>query len=291
MVAQDTVFYEKVEQIFNHNSPPLIMGILNVTPDSFFDGGKFTSEIQWLEHTQQMIDEGADIIDIGAYSTRPGATDVSEKDEMERLVNVIKSVRKQFPEVLISADTFRASIASKAIDAGANIINDISGGTMDELMFLTIAKLKVPYILMHIQGTPKTMQQNPHYENVTENVFAFFTSKLKELKDLGVSKVILDPGFGFGKTLEHNYQLLENLEKFNSIGLPLLVGFSRKSMVCKLLKVKPEGALNGTSVLNTIALEKGAKILRVHDVKEAREAVMIVEYFKKAKNAEKQIEI
>lgn len=283
MRTQDTVFYEKVEQIFNHNSPPLIMGILNVTPDSFFDGGKFTSEIQWLEHTQQMIDEGADIIDIGAYSTRPGATNVSEQDEMERLVNVIKSVRKQFPELLISADTFRASIASKAIDAGANIINDISGGTMDDMMFSTIAKLNVPYILMHIQGTPQTMQQNPHYENVTEDVFAFFTSKLKELKELGVSKVILDPGFGFGKTLEHNYQLLENLEKFNSIGLPVLVGFSRKSMICKLLKIKPEEALNGTSVLNTIALEKGAKILRVHDVKEAKEAVMIVEYFKKVK--------
>lgn len=283
MRTQDTVFYEKVEQIFNHNFPPLIMGILNVTPDSFFDGGKFTSEIQWLEHTQQMIDEGADIIDIGAYSTRPGATNVSEQDEMERLVNVIKSVRKQFPELLISADTFRASIASKAIDAGANIINDISGGTMDDMMFSTIAKLNVPYILMHIQGTPQTMQQNPHYENVTEDVFAFFTSKLKELKELGVSKVILDPGFGFGKTLEHNYQLLENLEKFNSIGLPVLVGFSRKSMICKLLKIKPEEALNGTSVLNTIALEKGAKILRVHDVKEAKEAVMIVEYFKKVK--------
>lgn len=287
MVAQDTVFYEKVEQIFNHNSPPLIMGILNITPDSFFDGGKFTSEIQWLEHTQQMIDEGADIIDIGAYSTRPGATNVSEQDEMERLVNVIKSVRKQFPELLISADTFRASIASKAIDAGANIINDISGGTMDDMMFSTIAKLNVPYILMHIQGTPQTMQQNPHYENVTEDVFAFFTSKLKELKELGVSKVILDPGFGFGKTLQHNYQLLENLEKFNSIGLPVLVGFSRKSMICKLLKIKPEEALNGTSVLNTIALEKGAKILRVHDVKEARETIRIVEYMKELKNPDK----
>ncbi|MES2396675.1 MAG: dihydropteroate synthase, partial [Bacteroidota bacterium] len=204
-------------------------------------------------------------------------------DEMERLVKVIKSVRKQFPELLISADTFRASIASKAIDAGANIINDISGGTMDDMMFSTIAKLKVPYILMHIQGTPKTMQQNPFYENVTEDVFTFFTGKLKELTELGVSRVILDPGFGFGKTLEHNYQLLENFEKFNSIGLPVLVGFSRKSMVCKLLKVKPEEALNGTSVLNTIALEKGAKILRVHDVKEAREAAIIVEYFKKVK--------
>lgn len=285
MRAQDTVFYEKVEQIFNHNSPPLIMGILNVTPDSFFDGGKFTSEIQWLEHTQQMIDEGADIIDIGAYSTRPGASNVSEKEEKERLVKVIKSVRKQFPEILISADTFRASIAIKAIESGANIINDISGGTMDDMMFSTIAKLRVPYVLMHIQGTPETMQEKPQYINVTDEVFAFFTSKLKELKDLGVSKVILDPGFGFGKTLENNYALLENLEKFNSIGSPVLVGFSRKSMVCKLLKVKPEEALNGTSVLNTISLEKGVKILRVHDVKEAKEAVMIVEYIKKVKKA------
>lgn len=286
MVAQDTVFYEKSEQIFNHNSPPLIMGILNVTPDSFFDGGQFVSENQWLEQANQMLLEGADIIDIGAYSSRPGANDVPEGDEMERLIKVIKSVRKQFPNTLISADTYRASVALKAIEAGANIINDISGGTMDDNMFSTIAKLKVPYILMHMQGTPKTMQQNPHYENVTEDVFAFFTKKLKELKDLGVSKVILDPGFGFGKKLEHNYQLLDDLQKFNSIGSPLLVGFSRKSMICKLLNIKPEEALNGTSILNTIALEKGAKILRVHDVKEAKEAVIIVEYFKKVKKSE-----
>lgn len=291
MRTQDTVFCEKVEQIFNMDSMPLVMGILNSTPDSFFDGGKFTSEIQWLEHTQQMIHEGVDIIDIGAYSTRPGAAIVSETEEMERLIKVIKSVRKQFPELIISADTFRASIAQKAIESGANIINDISGGTMDDRMFSAIAKLKVPYILMHIQGTPQTMQHNPHYNNATEEVLAFFDSKLIELKELGVSKVILDPGFGFGKTLENNYQLLGNLEKFTSIGFPLLVGFSRKSMINKVLKIGPTNALNGTTVLNTMALEKGAKILRVHDVKEAKEAVMIVEYFKKVKKAEKQIEI
>ena len=283
MVAQDTVFYEKIEQIFNSNSTPLIMGILNVTPDSFFDGGKFTSEDKWLKQCQLMLDEGVDIIDVGAYSTRPGANDVTEDEEMERLVKVIGSVRKQFPEMLISADTFRSSVARQAIEAGASIINDISGGTMDDAMFATISLLNVPYVLMHIKGTPQTMQQRPEYEDVTEDVFAFFTRKTEELKVMGVSKVIIDPGFGFGKTLEHNYQLLEDLEKFNSIGFPLLVGFSRKSMINKLLGVKAEESLNGTTVLNTIALQKGAKILRVHDVKEAKEAVKIIEYLKRNK--------
>ncbi len=280
MCPQDTVFYEKIEQIFTDNSTPMIMGIMNVTPDSFFDGGKFTSEAKILKHTQQMLAEGADIIDIGAYSTRPGATNITETEEEERLIKAIKSVRKKFPEILISADTFRAKIAVKAINSGANIINDISGGTMDNNMFSTVAKLQVPYILMHIQGTPQTMQQHPHYENVTNEVFTFFKDKVKELKILGISKVILDPGFGFGKTMDHNYELLGNIGKFNSFGFPLLVGFSRKGMIHKLLKSNPHNALNGTTVLNTIALEKGAKILRVHDVKEAKEAVTIVKYFK-----------
>jgi len=280
MSPQDTVFYEKIEQIFDCDSAPLIMGILNVTPDSFFDGGKYTNEDQWLVQAKKMIDEGIDIIDIGAYSTQPGASHVSESEEMERLIKVIKSVRKQFPEILISADTFRASIAEKAIDAGANIINDISGGTMDDTMFSTIAKLKVPYILMHILGTPQTMQQHPNYKNVTEEVVSFFNRKLMKLKELGVSKIILDPGFGFGKTVEHNFQLLKNFKKINSFGFPLLAGFSRKSMINKLLNIKAGDALNGTTVLNTIALEKGAKILRVHDVKEAKEAVKIIEYLK-----------
>ncbi len=280
MCPQDTFFLEKIKQIFNRNSMPLVMGILNATPDSFFDGGQYTSEKLWLDHTGQMIAEGADIIDIGACSTKPGAEFVSEEEEMERLIVVIKSVRKHFSEILISADTFRASVASKAVEAGANIINDISGGTMDDLMFSTVAKLKVPYILMHIQGTPQTMQQQPLYNNVTEELYSFFQSKLKLLNDLGVSYVILDPGFGFGKTIEHNYELLKNLEKFHSFGFPLLVGFSRKSMINKLLKIKAEDALNGTTILNTISLEKGAKILRVHDVKEAKEAVLIVEYLK-----------
>lgn len=285
MRPQDTVFYEKTERIFDHNSRPLVMGILNITPDSFFDGGKFTSEAAMLVHCQHMISEGADIIDIGAYSTRPGATDISETEEEERLIKAIRSVRKNFPELLISADTFRAVIATKAIDAGANIINDISGGTMDKNMFSTVAKLQVPYILMHIQGTPQTMQQNPEYGNVTDEVLTFFNNKIKELNSLGVSRIILDPGFGFGKTLEHNYELLKNIEKFNSLGFPVLVGFSRKAMINKLLNVKAGEALNGTTVLNTIALERGAKILRVHDVKEAKEAVTIVEYLKKIKSS------
>lgn len=285
MRPQDTVFYEKTELIFDPNSGPLVMGILNVTPDSFFDGGKFTSEAAMLEHCQHMIAEGADIIDIGAYSTRPGANDISETEEEERLIKAIKLIRKQFPELLISVDTFRAVIATKAIDAGANIINDISGGTLDKNMFSTVAKLQVPYILMHIQGTPQTMQQNPEYRNVTDDILTFFNNKLKELKALDFSKVILDPGFGFGKTVEHNYELLKNIEKLNSLGFPVLVGFSRKAMINKLLNVKAVEALNGTTVLNTIALERGAKILRVHDVKEAKEAVTIVEYFKKIKSS------
>lgn len=283
MIAQDTVFYEKIEQIFNGDSVPLVMGILNVTPDSFYDGGKYTTEAQWLIHAKQMIDEEVDIIDIGAYSTRPGAQDISATEEMKLLVTVIKSIRKQFPEILISADTFRASVAEKAVEAGANIINDISGGTMDDAMFSTIAKLQVPYILMHIQGAPQTMQQNPQYENVTEEVFTFFENKLKQLKELGFSKVILDPGFGFGKTVEHNFQLLKNLKKFHSFKFPLLVGISRKSMINKLLHIKPENALNGTTILNTIALQNGAKIIRVHDVKEAKEAVRILKYLQEIK--------
>ncbi|MES2592148.1 MAG: dihydropteroate synthase [Bacteroidota bacterium] len=280
MRPQDTVFYQKIEQIFNRNSTPLVMGILNVTPDSFFDGGKYNSESEWLEHTRQMVEEGADIIDVGAYSTRPGAKDISETEELERLIKVIESLRKNFPEIMISADTFRALVAEQAVEAGADIINDISGGTMDDKMFHTIAKLQVPYVLMHIQGTPQTMQQNPDYEDVSKDVYDFFSKQLSKLSALGVSKVILDPGFGFGKTVEHNYQLINRLEKLDALGKPLLVGFSRKSMVNKVLNIKAADALNGTTVLNTIALEKGAKILRVHDVKQAKEAVTIVNYLK-----------
>ncbi len=280
MSVQDTVFSQKIAGLFNVQAKLLVMGILNSTPDSFFDGGKYITETEWLKHARQMIAEGADIIDIGAYSTRPGAKKISEKEELERLVTVIKSVRKQFPDVIISADTFRAIVAEKAVAAGANIINDISGGTMDEKMVITIAKLQVPYVLMHIQGTPQTMQQNPVYENVTEEVFIYFKEKIAEFKKIGFEKIIIDPGFGFGKTVEHNFQLLKELEQFKSLGFPILAGLSRKSMINKVLNTNPSNALNGTTVLNTIALQKGANILRVHDVKEAKEIIKLLSCLK-----------
>ena len=279
-MAQDTDFSEKIERIFDQRSTPLIMGILNVTPDSFFDGGKYSEEQHWLEHTKQMIEAGADLIDIGAYSTRPGAKNISETEELQRLIKVIVSLRKNFQNLLISVDTFRANVAEQAVVAGANIINDISGGTMDSKMFETIAKLDVPYVLMHIKGTPETMQENPVYTDVVAEVGAFFKNKVAELNKLGVKKVILDPGFGFGKTEEHNYQLLKNLSTFQEFDLPILAGISRKSMVNKLLNIRSKDLVNGTSILNTIAVQNGAKILRVHDVKEAKEVVKIFEYLK-----------
>jgi len=279
-MAQDTVFSQKIERIFDQRSTPLIMGILNVTPDSFFDGGKYAEEQHWLAHTKEMIEAGADLIDVGAYSTRPGAKNISETEELERLIKVLVSLRKNFPDLLISVDTFRANVAEQAVAVGANIINDISGGTMDFKMFETIAKLDVPYVLMHIQGTPETMQQNPHYSNVVEEVHSFFQENLKKLKELGVTKIILDPGFGFGKTVEHNFQLLKNLNRFQDFKLPILAGISRKSMINKLLNISSKDSVNGTSILNTIALKNGANILRVHDVKEAKEVVKVFEYLR-----------
>lgn len=277
MRAQDTFFSHKTERIFDQKAGPMIMGILNVTPDSFFDGGKYTEEPAWLEHTGQMLKEGADIIDIGACSTRPGAKEISEKEEAERLLKVIVSVRKHFPEVLISVDTFRSVIAEEAIRCGANIINDISGGTLDNKMFETAARLDVPYILMHIQGTPQDMQLKPAYENVVKEVYQYLENRLKKLNDLGLKKVVLDPGFGFGKTVDHNFELLKNLDHFSGLGCPLLAGISRKSIINKLLNISSKDSLNGTTVLNTIALQKGAKIIRVHDVKEAKEIVTVLE--------------
>jgi dihydropteroate synthase len=258
----------------------LVMGILNVTPDSFYDGGKYTEEQQWLSHVSLMVNAGADMIDIGAYSTRPGAEEVSAEVESERLIKVIRSVRNAYPDLLLSADTFRSQVAKDAVAAGANIINDISGGTLDSEMFSVIAALNVPYILMHIQGSPQNMQDNPKYSNVVEEVYAYFENKLKQLNALGIKQVIIDPGFGFGKTLEHNYELLKKMDRFAAFGLPVLAGISRKSMVNKLLNINPKDSLNGTSILNTIALQKGASLLRVHDVKEAKEAVAIVEFMK-----------
>ena len=279
-MAQDTDFSQKIQGIFDQRSMPLIMGILNVTPDSFFDGGNYTEEGAWLAQTEKMIREGATIIDIGACSTRPGSPQPSLQEESNRLIPVILSLRKNYPNVLLSVDTYRSEIARQAITAGAHIINDISGGTLDSNMFETVAQLNVPYILMHIQGNPQTMQENPMYTDVVKEVHDYFSDNLKKLTTLGATKVILDPGFGFGKTVEHNYQLLQNLEKLQAFGLPVLAGLSRKSMINKLLNINSKDALNGTTILNAIALQKGAKLLRVHDVKEALEVVRILEKMK-----------
>lgn len=260
---------------------PIIMGILNVNPDSFYDGGKFNSEKDILLHVEKMIGEGATIIDIGAASTRPGAEEITEKQELERLLKVLNLISLNFPDTIISVDTYRSFIARKVIENGAHIINDISGGTFDTNMFEVIAEQQVPYIMMHIQGTPKNMQQNPQYENVVNEIKLFFQHQLTKLKQLGVTKnIILDPGFGFGKTLEHNYELLYHLNSFKDLGYSIMAGVSRKSMINKVLKIKPQNALNGTTILNTIALLNGANILRVHDVKEAMEAIKLVEFYK-----------
>jgi dihydropteroate synthase len=279
-MAQDTVFYQKTGRIFEQRSEPMIMGILNVTPDSFSDGGKYISEEEWLWQAEKMVSEGADIIDIGACSTRPGAAIVPLEEELRRLIPAVLSVRKKFPAVLISADTYRAKAAREAVKAGANIINDISGGSMDEEMFATVAELGVPYVLMHIQGTPQTMQVNPHYDDVTTEVLSWLKERVDALRKMGVREIIIDPGFGFGKTVEHNFRLLKDLGKFSELGCPVLAGLSRKSMINKLLKINSKDSITGTTVLNNIALQNGAKILRVHDVKEAKEVLKLEQYLK-----------
>lgn len=258
-------------------SVPVVMGILNVTPDSFYDGGKYVSEVKVIERIHQIVEEGAGIIDVGAYSTRPGAAFVDEKEELGRLAWAVELIRKYYPEVAVSIDTFRAKVAEEIITClGPVIVNDISGGTMDDGMFEMVAKTGVPYMMMHIQGTPQTMQKNPVYQDVVAEVRDFFTERIKKLNALGFDNIILDPGFGFGKTLAHNYELMNHMEIYQELGYPVLVGISRKTMIYKLLGGTAQDALNGTTVLNTIALMKGANILRVHDVKEAREAVILL---------------
>jgi len=256
---------------------PLVMGILNLTPDSFYDGGKYQDEHAAVLQCRQMLQEGADIIDIGAASTRPGADLVSFDEELKRLQH-FELLRKEFPEAIFSIDTYNSETARAMADHGADIINDISGGTIDPQMPQTMAEIKLPYVLMHIKGTPAEMQKNPQYGNVYKEVAYFFSLQIRKFLEAGVNDLILDPGFGFAKTLEHNYQLLNDLALLKNFEFPLLVGFSRKSMVNKVLNTKAAEALNGTTVLNTIALQKGADILRVHDVKEAREAVKIVTF-------------
>lgn len=256
---------------------PLIMGILNVTPDSFFSESRTPDEEHIAQRVKQMMNDGADMIDIGGYSSRPGADDVSTEEEMNRLRRGLRIIRKLYPDVPVSVDTFRADVARMCIEEeGADIINDISGGMMDRQMFRTVAQLHVPYIMMHMQGTPESMQLAPHYENLRQEVMLYFAERIDRLCQMGAKDIIVDPGFGFGKTMEHNYELMAHLEDFHVFGLPLLVGISRKSMIYKLLGGTPQTSLNGTTVLNTIALTKGAHILRVHDVKEAAEAKRIV---------------
>jgi dihydropteroate synthase len=254
---------------------PMVMGILNTTNDSFYDGGKYHTIDSALLRTENMLNEGANLVDIGGQSSRPGANMISTDEELARTVPVIEAIRKRFPEAVISIDTFRAEVARQCIEAGADIVNDISAGDEDENMLKVVADARVPYIAMHKQGTPKDMQTDPQYKDVVLDVVEYFRQKLQHYQSIGIDNVIVDPGFGFGKTLDHNYSLMRGLDVFHALERPLLVGVSRKSMVCKLLKVDSKNALNGSTVLHTFALIKGAHILRVHDVKEAVEAVKI----------------
>ena len=259
-------------------SHPQVMGILNVTPDSFYAGSRMQNETEIVARVHQIIDEGGNIIDIGAYSSRPNAAEVSTSEEMQRLRFGLDIIRREVPDAVVSVDTFRADVAQMcAEEYGVAMINDISAGEMDKNMFATVARLGIPYIIMHMQGTPQTMQKHPHYDNVLKEVLFYFAEKVQRLRDLGIKDIILDPGFGFGKTLEHNYALLNQLEEFSVFELPILIGVSRKSMIYKLLDCTPEDALNGTIAVNTIALMKGADLLRVHDVKAASESIKIVE--------------
>lgn len=261
-------------------SQPQVMGILNVTPDSFYSGSRMQTDAQIAARAEQIVEEGGTMIDLGAYSSRSGAADVSPEEELSRLSGALGIVRGLFPDVVVSVDTFRAEVARRCVeDYGADIINDISGGTLDEDMFPTVASLNVPYILMHMRGTPQTMQQQTDYKDVTAEVLRYFGEKVDRLHAMGVSDIILDPGYGFAKTLEQNYQLLSRQRVFEVLDLPVLVGVSRKSMICKVLGCTPEEALNGTSVLHALALQQGTHILRVHDVKEAVETIKLVGMF------------
>lgn len=264
-------------------STAIVMGILNITDDSFYDGGKYLSANIMLAKVEQMLSEGATIIDIGAQSSRPGAKAIDAQLEKERLVSAISCVKQHFKSVIISVDTYHAEIAKACVEVGADIINDISAGNLDEKMLDVVADLNVPYIMMHMQGTPEHMQKNPTYSDINTQVFSFFKQKIETLKQKGFEKIIIDPGFGFGKTLEHNYELLSGFHELKKLGSPILVGLSRKSMIYKLLDNNPTEALNGTTAVNVIALLSGASILRVHDVKEAIECIKIVNFAKSCK--------
>jgi dihydropteroate synthase len=261
-------------------SKPVVMGILNLTPDSFFDGGKYTENKAIIRHAGRLLKDGAAIIDLGAASSRPGSKAISEKTELKRLIPALKGILDRHPEAIISVDTWRSEVAERCIQEGASIINDISAGNLDLNMFKTVARLGVPYIMMHMQGTPQTMQIKPEYKDVVTEVFRDFNQKLSVLRKNGATDILIDPGFGFGKTLEQNYRLLNALPEFSLLGYPILVGISRKSMICKALNVTPEKALNGTTALHMAALMKGAAVLRVHDVKEATETIRLFNQIK-----------
>ncbi len=262
-------------------SAPLVMGVMNITPDSFYDGGSYRNPLDAIKKAEQFLDEGADILDMGAASSRPGATIIRPDEEQDRLLPALKAVVRQFPEAVVSIDTYHSSTARIAIEAGAHLINDISAGEIDKQMFNTVAELQVPYIMMHMQGRPDNMQLEPSYHHLIKDIAFYFSEKVSILKEKGVHDIILDPGFGFGKTLEQNYQLLAGLDYFRMFELPLLVGVSRKSMINKVLGVPPSRALNGTTVLNTLAIEQGADIIRVHDVREASEVIKICSFYQK----------
>ncbi len=256
---------------------PKIMGVLNITPDSFYDGGKYKDEKSILSQTEKMLSEGATFIDIGAYSSRPGADSVSEDGELKRMLPIVEILLKTFPEIIISVDTFRSEVAKNCLESGVALINDISAGKLDESMLPTIARFKVPYIMMHMRGTPKTMQKLTNYKNLLVDILKYFSERIVQARKLGINDIIVDPGFGFSKTLTQNYELLSKLELFQNLGLPILAGLSRKSMIYNPLDTTPKNALNGTTALNMVALMNGANILRVHDVKEAVECVALSE--------------
>lgn len=260
-------------------SSPKVMGILNLTPDSFFKSTNYKDEKEIIRHVENMLSEGADMIDIGGASSRPGAPTVSEVEELKRVIPLIKLLSKKFPETVFSIDTCRARVAREAVCEGVGMVNDISGGVLDTELFKILPKLQVPYVLMHMQGIPQTMQNNPVYKDLIPDIIDFFIEKVEVLKSLGMKDIILDPGIGFGKTVAHNYSILKNLHNFKIFGLPILMGLSRKSMICKVLKTNPQQALNGTTALHAITLLKGAHILRTHDVKEACEVIKIIEFY------------
>lgn len=257
-------------------STPKVMGILNVTPDSFYSGSRVMDEEEVLPAAEKMLKEGAAILDVGGRSTRPGAGEISQDEELLRVIPAVETIHRNFPEAVISIDTFRGRVADEAAGAGAAMVNDISAGRFDEKLLSAVARLKMPYVLMHMQGTPQTMQQNPFYQNAVKEVFDFLKERMVQLNRLGIHDIIADAGFGFGKSVEHNYALLRNLHVFRSLGVPLLAGLSRKSMICKVLHVHPDQALSGTIALNAIALMNGAKLLRVHDVREAVHAIGVM---------------